>query len=146
MIWTRLVDSPHQANGHATVRFLLQQSHKVGSTVFISCAANIVACLSETIIGRDIFRDLCSVIEPARMLPTIEHKLALPDAEDIELWSDLDAVFAEQPRLSLGAAQFALLFLADVALERQWELPTQLPVLLHVLFAHIDHKFTFVRQ
>src|SRR5882762_8690331 len=40
MIWTRLVDSPHQANGHATVRFLLEQSHKVGSTVFIGCAAN----------------------------------------------------------------------------------------------------------
>jgi len=146
MIWTRLVDSPHQANGHATVRFLLEQSHKVGSTVFIGCAANIVACLSETIIGRDIFQDLCSVVEPARMLPTIEHKLALPDAEDVELWSDLDALFAEQPRLSLGAAQFALLFLADVALEHQWELQSQLPVLLHALFAHVDHKFPFVRQ
>jgi hypothetical protein len=146
MLWTRLVDIPHQTNGHATVRFLLEQSHKVGSTVFISCAANIVACLSETTIGRDIYRDLCSVIEPARMLPTIEHKLALPNAEDVELWSDLDALFAEQPRLSLGAAQFALLFLADVALEHQWELQTQLPVLLHVLFAHIDHKLPFVRR
>lgn len=146
MLWTRLVDSPHEKNGHATVRFLLEQSHKVGSTIFISCAANIVACLAETIIGRDIFRDLCSVIEPARMLPTIEHKLALPDAQDVELWSDLDALFAEQPRLSLGAAQFALLFLADVVLERQWELHSQLPVLLHVIFAHIDHKFPFVRQ
>ena len=146
MLWTRLVDTPHQANGHATVRFLLEQSHKVGSTVFIGCAANIVACLSETTIGRDIFRDLCSVIEPARMLPTIEHKLALPDAEDVELWSDLDALFAEQPRLPLSAAQFALLFLADVALEHQWEMQTQLPILLHVIFAHIDHKLPFVRQ
>lgn len=146
VLWTRLVDAPHQSNGHATVRFLLEQSHKVGSTVFINCAANIVACLSQTIIGREIFQDLCSVIEPARMLPTIEHKLALPDAEDVELWSDLDALFAEQPRLSLGAAQFALLFLADVALEHQWESQDQLPVLLHVLFTHIDHKIPFVRQ
>jgi hypothetical protein len=60
------------------------------------------------------------------MLPTIDHKLAFPDSDDMELWADLDALFAEQPRISLGAAQFALLFLADVALERHWELQDQL--------------------
>ena len=146
VLWTRLVDPPHQSNGHATVRFLLEQSHKVGSTVFINCAANIVACLCQTAIGRQIFEDLCSVIEPARMLPTIEHKLAFPDALDMELWSDLDALFAEQPRLSLGSAQFAWLFLADVALQRYWELKPQLPVLLHALFTHLDHRVLFVRQ
>lgn len=146
MVWTRLVDSPHQTNGHATVRFLLEQSHKVGSTVFINCASHIVACLSQTIIGRQIYQDLCSVIEPARMLPSIDHKLTLPDADDVEMWSDLDALFADQPRLSLGAAQFALLFLGDVALEHHWELQAQLPVLLHALFTHIDHKLPFVRQ
>jgi len=146
VLWTRLVDPPHQSNGHATVRFLLEQSHKVGSTVFINCAANIVACLCQTAIGRQIFEDLCSVIEPARMLPTIEHKLAFPDALDMELWSDLDALFADQPRLSLGSAQFAWLFLADVALQRYWELKPQLPVLLHALFTHLDHRVLFVRQ
>ena len=80
------------------------------------------------------------------MLPSIEHKLTLPDADDVEMWSDLDALFADQPRLSLGAAQFALLFLADVTLEHQWELQAQLPVLLHAIFIHIDHKLPFVRQ
>lgn len=146
VLWSRLVDSPNQANGHATVRFLLEQSHKVGSAIFTDCAASIIACLAQTIIGRQIFQDLCSVIEPARMLPTIDHKLTLPNAEDVELWSDLDALFAEQPHMSLGAAQFAFLFLADVALEHQWELQGQLPVLLHVLFAHLDHKMPFVRN
>jgi hypothetical protein len=145
-LWTRLVDSPHQSNGHATVRFLLEQSHKVGSTLFTSCAANVVACLSQTSIGRQIFEDLCSVIEPARMLPTIDHKLAFPDPAEMELWSDLDALFADQPRLSLGAAQYALLFLADVALERQWEAQAQLPILLHAILTHIDHRVSFVRQ
>ncbi|KAF7974864.1 hypothetical protein HWV62_11113 [Athelia sp. TMB] len=146
VLWNRLVDSPHQANGHATVRFLLEQSHMVGSAAFTECAASIIACLSQTIIGRQIFQDLCSVIEPARMLPTIEHKLALPNAAEVELWSDLDALFAEQPHMSLGAAQFAFLFLADVALEHQWELQAQLPILLHALFAHLDHKMPFVRN
>ena len=145
-LWTRLVDPPHQSNGHATVRFLLEQSHKVGSAVFVECAANIVACLSQTTIGMQIFQDLCGVIEPARMLPNLEHKLVVPSADDVELWSDLDALFAEQPRLSLGAAQFALLFLSNVAFERPAELQAQIPVLLHVLFAHIDHKIMFVRQ
>ena len=145
-LWARLVDPPHQSNGHATVRFLLEQSHKVGSAVFVECAANIVACLSQTTIGMKIFQDLCSVIEPARMLPNLEHKLAVPSADDVELWSDLDALFAEQPRLSLGAAQFAFLFLSNVAFEHPAELQTQIPVLLHVIFAHIDHKMLFVRQ
>ena len=145
-LWSRLVDDPRQSNGHATVRFLLEQSHKVGSDVFVNCAANVVACLCETAIGRQIFEELCSVIEPARMLPTIEHKLQFPNAEDMELWSDLDTLFSEQPRLQLSAAQFALLFLADTALDRQWEQQTHLPILLHAIFVHIDHRIPFVRE
>ncbi|KAJ7741597.1 cell morphogenesis N-terminal-domain-containing protein [Mycena maculata] len=146
VLWTRLVDPPHQSNGHATVRFLLEQSHKVGSSVFIDCAANILACLCQTAIGRQIFEELCSVIEPARMLPTIDHKLAFPDADDMELWADLDALFASnEPKMALGSAQFAWLFLADVTLQRSWELKPQLPILLHALVAHIDHRIPFVR-
>jgi hypothetical protein len=80
------------------------------------------------------------------MLPTLDHKLAFPDAHDMELWSDLDALFVDgRPRLSLGAAQFAWLFLADVALPRYWELKEQLPSLLHALFTHVDNRTTFVR-
>lgn len=145
-LWTRLTDPPNGSNGHATVRFLLEQSHKVGNTVFIDCAANIVACLCQTTIGPEIFEDLCTVIEPARMLPIIEHKLAFPDERDMELWSDLDALFADQPRLSLGSAQFAWLFLADVALQRYWEFKAQLPLLLHSVFTHVDHRSPFVRE
>lgn len=144
-LWTRLAEPPRHSNGHATIRFLLEQSHKVGSTIFISCAANIVSCLCQTTAGRQIYEELCSVIEPARMLPTIDHKLAFPDADDMELWSDLDALFAEQPRLPLGAAQFAWLFLADVALQRDW-VTEHLHVLLHALFTHLDNRAVFVRE
>lgn len=146
VMWSKLAESPHAANGHATVRFLLEQSHKVGSTIFINCAANIVACLCQTSVGRQIFEDLCSVIEPARMLPTIEHKLTFPDAHEMELWADLDALFAEEPRLPLGSAQFAWLFLGDVAILRCWELTEQLPTLLHALFIHLDHRILYIRQ
>lgn len=145
-LWMRLVDPPNQSNGHATVRFLLEQSHKVGSTVFIDSAANIVACICQAPSGHQIFEDLCSLIEPVRMLPTLDHKLTFPDAHDLELWSDLDALFVDgRPRLSLGAAQFAWLFLADVALPHYWELKEQLPSLLHALFTHIDHRTSFIR-
>ncbi|KAF8660761.1 hypothetical protein AX16_001555 [Volvariella volvacea WC 439] len=146
VIWSRLVEHPHQSNSHATVRFLLEQSHKVGSITFISCAANIVACLCQTEIGRQVFEELCSVIEPARMLPTIEHRLTKPGDDDIELWDGLNALFADQPRLQLGSAQFAWLFLADVALQRYWDLKPQLPVLLHALTTHLDHRVPFVRE
>ncbi|KAG7091886.1 hypothetical protein E1B28_008287 [Marasmius oreades] len=146
VLWMRLVEPPNQSNGHAAVRFLLEQSHKVGSTVFIDSAANIVACICQSAAGREIFQEVCSVIEPARMLPTIEHKLTFPDARDMEIWSELDALFVDgRPRLALGSAQFALLFLADVTLPRQWELVEQLPVLLHALFTHLDNRVAYVR-
>ncbi|KAG6857036.1 hypothetical protein H0H87_010390 [Tephrocybe sp. NHM501043] len=146
VIWKKLVESPYPANGHAAVRFLLEHSHKVGNTIYVDCAANIVACLCQTTITRQIFEELCSVIEPARMLPTIEHKLAFPDANDLELWEDLDALFAGEPRLSLGSAQFAWLFLTDISIQRCWELNAELPILLHALFTHLDHRISFVRQ
>ena len=146
MLWTRLVDAPYQSNGHATIRFLLEQSQKVASITYIQCASKVVACLSQSGIGRQVVEDLCSVIEPARMLPDIEHKLAFPDADDMELWSDLDVLFAEHPRLSLGAGQYALLFLSDVALDRLWEFHTELPTILHAICVHLDHRLLFVRD
>ncbi|KAF8156931.1 cell morphogenesis N-terminal-domain-containing protein [Crassisporium funariophilum] len=146
VLWTKLVDPPQHSNGHATVRFLLEQAHKVGNTIFVSCASNIVASLCQTHIGRQIFEELCSVIEPVHMLPTIDHKLNFPEAQEMKLWEDLDALFADQPRLSLGSAQFAWLFLGDVALQRYWEMKEQLPVLLHAVFTHLDHRIPFVRK
>ncbi|TFK49459.1 hypothetical protein OE88DRAFT_1737075 [Heliocybe sulcata] len=145
-LWTRLVDTPHQHNGHATIRFLLEQSHKVGSSIFVSCASKVVACLSQSVVGRQVFEDICDLVEPARMLPTLEHKLVIPSQDELELWSDLDTLFSSQPRLSLASGQYALLFLADVALEREWEEQAQLPRLLHALFIHVDHRSPFVRQ
>ncbi len=146
VLWTRLVDVPYQSNGHATIRFLLEQSQKVGSLTFIQCASKIVSCLSHSVIGRSVMKDLCSVIEPARMLFSIEHKLAFPEQRDIDLWSELDALFSEQPRQVLGAGQFALLFLADVAIERSWEFQDELPTLLHAIFTHLDHRSLIVRK
>jgi hypothetical protein len=146
VLWTRLVDTPYQSNGHATIRFLLEQSQKVGSITYIQCASKIVSCLSQSVVGRSIMKDLCSVIEPSRMLPSIEHKLAFPKQSDIDLWSEIDALFSEQPRQVLGAGQFALLFLADVAIERSWEFQDELPALLHAIFTHLDHRSPVVRE
>lgn len=146
VMWTKLVDPPNPSNGHAAIRFLLEQANKVGSTKFISCATNIVSGLCQTHVGRQIFEDLCSVIEPARMLPAIDHKLNFPKEEDIDLWSNLNDLFSDEPRLVLGSAQYAWLFLSDVALQRCWDCKPQLPVLLHALFTHIDHRNAFVRQ
>ncbi|KAF9561441.1 hypothetical protein CPC08DRAFT_817717 [Agrocybe pediades] len=146
VLWTKLVDSPQQSNSHAAVRFLLEQAHKVGNTIFVTCAANIVASLCQTHIGRQVFEELCSVIEPVHMLPTIDHKLQFPEEQDMKLWEDLGALFEDQPRLSLGSAQFAWLFLSDVALQRYWELGTHLPTLLHAVFTHLDHRNPFIRD
>ncbi len=147
VLWTKLVDPPNQSNGRSTLRFLLEHAHKVGSITFITCASNVVASLCQTHIGRQIFEELCTVIEPIQMLPNVEHKLGLPSPEEQQLWEDLDTLFGEeQPRLSLGSAQFAWLFLSDAALQRYWELTDYLPIVLHAIFTHIDHRIPFIRD
>lgn len=146
MLWSRLVSPPHDSNGHATIRFLLEQSQKVGSAAYAGCASKVVACLCGSSIGRQIFDDLCSIIDPIRMLQNVEHKLKFPTPEDTAIWSTLDALFGEQPRLQLGTAQFALLFLSDVALERPWEMERHLPLILHVAIMHVDNRNIFVQQ
>ncbi|KZT10303.1 uncharacterized protein LAESUDRAFT_755809 [Laetiporus sulphureus 93-53] len=146
VLWTRLVDAPHQANGYAVIKFLLEQSPKVGSTVFISCAAKVVACLSQSAVSNLVFEELCGLLDPSRMLPTYEHKMSPPDAEELEEWSDLDILFSEQPKLTLGQTQFALLFLSEAATERYWGYDEQMPVLLHALFMHLNYRHPFIQQ
>ena len=146
VLWTQLVDTPYQSNGFAIIRFLLDNSHKVGSPVFINCAAKVVACLSQSVVGRQLFEELCKVVEPDRMRPSLEYRETLPDAEDLRMWADLDVLFPEQPKLTLGVAQFALLFLSETAIERYWDMQDQLPCLLHAIFVHLDHRQTFIQQ
>lgn len=146
VLWMKLVETPYQSNGHAVIRFLIEQSPKVGSTLFVSCAAKIVACLAQSVVGKQILQELCGILIPRAMLPALEHKLGIPEAEDLELWSDLDILFPDQPRLPLGMAQFAMLFLSEGPMERCWELRDQLPVLLHLLVLHLDHREPFVHQ
>ncbi|KAF4581676.1 Cell morphoproteinsis protein PAG1 [Pleurotus pulmonarius] len=144
-LWTKLVEAPNDDNGVATALFLLQQSHKVGTVEFIQCSSTIIACLCQTRLGPSIYAELCSIIEPARMLPTLDHKLKFPDAVDMELWSDLDTLFAGKPRVTLSSAQYAWLFLADVAFQRQWDFKSELPSILHSIFIHLDYHHSFVR-
>ncbi|KAJ8509477.1 hypothetical protein ONZ45_g8356 [Pleurotus djamor] len=144
VLWMKLAE--FDDNGVATALFLLQQSHKVSTVEFIQCSATIIACLCQTRLGKSIFAQLCSIIEPARMLPTLDHKLQFPDAADMELWSDLDALFENKPRVTLSSAQYAWLFLADVAFERHWEFKAELPAILHSIFIHLDYHHSFVRN
>ncbi|PPQ93567.1 hypothetical protein CVT25_005559 [Psilocybe cyanescens] len=146
VLWTKLVESPQHSNSHATVRFLTEQAHKVGNEVFVTCAANVVASLCQTHTGRQVFEELCSVIVPVHMLPTVDHKVQFPEPQDLKLWEDLDILFGEYPRVSLGTAQYAWLFLSDVALQRYWEMKSQLPILLHSVFTHLDHRVPFIRE
>lgn len=145
-LWSCLVETPDQSNCHAVIRFLLEQSQKVGSTAFVSCAAKIIACLSASQMGHVVLQELCDIVIPAAMLPALDHKLSMPEEEDVELWSDLDILFPDQPRITLGIAQFAMLFLSEGAMARCVELQDRLPVLLHILLLHLDHRLQFVQQ
>ncbi|KAG9311702.1 cell morphogenesis N-terminal-domain-containing protein [Chiua virens] len=103
-IWARLVEVPEPLSGRAVASFLINESLKVSTTAFVKCASEVVACLSRSAAGVQIFQELCSVCGPERMLPTFEHRLEHPNPAELELWSDLDVLFADdQPRQLLGS-------------------------------------------
>ncbi|KAF9226296.1 hypothetical protein BS17DRAFT_777012 [Gyrodon lividus] len=145
-IWARLVEVPHPLAGRAVASFLVNESLKVATNAFVKCASEVVACLSRSAAGVQIFQELCSICGPERMLPSFEHRLEQPTPEELELWSDLDVLFADdQPRHLLGSAQYAMVYIGSVALERMWTHHEQIPVILSAVLSHLDHRVSMLR-
>lgn len=145
-IWARLIEIPDPLCGRAITSFLVNESSKVATNAFVKCASEVLACLSRTTVGPQIFEELCSICEPARMLPTLDHRLKQLTPEELELWSDLDVLFADdQPRYFLGSAQYAMVFIGSVALERLWTYYKEIPAILLAILSHIDHRAPILR-
>ena len=146
-IWARLVEVPDPLAGRAIANFLVNESLKVATHAFVKCASEVIACLSRSAAGVQIFQELCSVCRPERMLPTFEHRLEQPTPEELELWSDLDVLFADdQPRQLLGSAQYAMVYIGSVSLERMWTNYEQIPVILSAVLSHLDHRISMLRS
>lgn len=146
-IWARLVEVPDPLAGRAVASFLINESLKVATNAFVKCASEVVACLSRSAAGVQIFQELCNVCGPERMLPTFEHRLEQPTPEELELWSDLDVLFADdQPRQLLGSAQYAMVYIGSVSLERMWTHHEQIPVILSAVLSHLDHRVSILRS
>ncbi|KAF9235809.1 cell morphogenesis N-terminal-domain-containing protein [Melanogaster broomeanus] len=145
-IWARLVEVPDPLAGRAVASFLVNESLKVATNAFVKCASEVVACLSRSAAGVQIFQELCSICGPERMLPTFEHRLEQPTPEELELWSDLDVLFADdKPRHLLGSAQYAMVYIGSVALERMWTHHEQIAVILAAVLSHLDHRVSMLR-
>ncbi|KAH0834852.1 hypothetical protein J3R83DRAFT_10475 [Lanmaoa asiatica] len=146
-IWARLVEVPDPLAGRAVASFLVNESLKVATIAFVKCASEVIACLSRSAAGVQIFQELCSVCRPERMLPTFEHRLEQPTPEELELWSDLDVLFADdQPRQLLGPAQYAMVYIGSISLERMWTNHEQIPVILSAVLYHLDHRVSMLRS
>ena len=145
-IWARLVEVPDPLSGRAVVSFLINESLKVATAAFVKCASEVIACLSRSAAGVQIFQELCSVCGPERMLPTFEHRLEQPAPEELELWSDLDVLFADDhPRQLLGSAQYAMVYIGSISLERMWTYHEQIPAILSAILSHLDHRVPMLR-
>ncbi|KAG0694575.1 cell morphogenesis C-terminal-domain-containing protein [Suillus ampliporus] len=146
-IWTRFADYPNETYGAATITFLINQALKVATGAFVDCASTVVACLSRSAAALQVYELLCYYCEPERMVPSLDHQLKEPPgAEAFELWSDLNAQFAEeQPKILLGPAQYALILLGSAAMEAQWTHVTSIPVILQAIFPNLDHRVPLMR-
>lgn len=146
-IWARLVEVPDALAGRAVVSFLVNESLKVTTNAFVKCASEVIACLSRSAAGVQIFQELCSICGPERMLPTFEHRLEQPTPEELELWTDLDVLFADdQPRQLLGSAQYAMVYIGSVSVERMWTHHEHIPIILSAILCHLDHRASMLRS
>ncbi|GJJ10469.1 hypothetical protein Clacol_004695 [Clathrus columnatus] len=146
-LWACLVEDQYPANSSATVKFLIEQAARRGSVSFITYAGRIIASLSRTPVGKRTFEDLCSVIDPTGMSQVAESEYNQPDDVGTYYKADLGSLLPpDQTRPSLGTGELAMLFLGDIALERSWDLRPQLPILLHALFTHFDHRLLYAEE
>lgn len=146
-LWTRLVEDQYPMNSSAVVRFLIEQAARRGSVNFIIYAGRIIASLSRTPVGKRILEDLCTVIDASGMSQIAEPECSRPEDVGNDYKADLGSILPpDQIRPSLGTGELAMLFISDIALERSWDLRSQLPTLLHSLFTHLDHRLLYVEE
>ncbi|EJD54741.1 hypothetical protein AURDEDRAFT_79755 [Auricularia subglabra TFB-10046 SS5] len=138
-LWAALADISQPRNGGALIHFLIDLITHRDNSRLTAEAVRAVACLSNLEEGVRAMQDLCGFIDPRTMLPPQEN-IVIP-------MTGLDAMFPRSSsRSGLARGQVAFVLLSDLAVERAWELNHQLPVILHVLFIHLDHKTSYLRD
>lgn len=138
-LWAAVADGRRSMNGTAMVHFLIDLVTARDNSKLTAEAVRAVACLSNSEAGCRAIQDLCNFIDPRSMLPPQEN-IVIPA-------SILDLLFPRSTsRSGLARGQVAFVLLSDLAVERAWELHSQLPIILHILFIHLDHKTSYLRD
>lgn len=144
-LWTTLVAGDAINNANAVIKFLIEQATVRANPSFIAHARKVVAYMSLTTVGPQVFVDLCSIIEPSAMVPQ-EPSASSPVGNEDYFVEDLDALLPiPKARQQLYAGEIALLLLGDATPSRPWDHDDQLPVLIHALFCQLDHRLLNVR-
>lgn len=148
-IWSSLAGDSQPMNGNAIIKFLIEQALKRRSPQFVIHAKRVISCLSHTIIGPQMFDELCGFIEPASMIPVPRDEVATqfdPHLRHLYL-ADIDKLLpAPSRRQIFSPGQLALLFVGELTYERFEQLNVHLPVLLHAVFMQIDNFTPFVQE
>ncbi|KAJ9476862.1 Cell morphogenesis protein PAG1 [Pseudozyma hubeiensis] len=148
-IWSSLVAaSDDLQSADAVVSFLIAQGLHFRSEQVVIHSKRVVSCISHTEAGPHIFEQLCTIIEPSRMIQVPRNASApSPDPDHRHLFrADLTRLLPEpEPTLAFSEGQLALFYVGEMAYERRDQLETCLPTLLHAIFMHIDSRSAFVR-
>ncbi|KZV99602.1 hypothetical protein EXIGLDRAFT_698301 [Exidia glandulosa HHB12029] len=138
-LWAAVVDDRQPLNGSVMIQFLIDLLTARDNPKLTAEAVRAVACLSNSDAGSRAIQDLCDFINPRSMLPPHENIIIPP--------SILDPLFPRSTsRSGLARGQVAFVLLSDLAVERAWELRRQLPITLHILFIHLEHKTSYLRD
>lgn len=148
-MWSSLVAASEDLqSADAVVSFLIDQGLHFRSEQIVNHSKRIVSCISHTQAGPHIFEQLCSMIEPSRMIQVPRIAPApLPDPDHRHLYrADLTKLLPEpDPMLTFSYGQLALFYVGEMTYGQREQLEDNLPTLLHAIFLHIDSRSTFVR-
>ncbi|SPO19985.1 related to TAO3 - Transcriptional Activator of OCH1 [Ustilago trichophora] len=148
-MWSSLVAASEDLqSADAVVSFLIDQGLHFRSEEVVNHSKRVVSCISHTQAGPHIFEQLCSMIEPSRMIQVPRIAPApMPDPDHRHLYrADLTKLLPEpEPTLAFSSGQLALFYVGEMTYERREQLETSLPTLLHAIFLHIDSRSAFVR-
>ncbi|SNX81636.1 related to TAO3 - Transcriptional Activator of OCH1 [Melanopsichium pennsylvanicum] len=148
-MWSSLVASSDDVqSAGAVISFLIDQGLHFRSEQVVNHSKRVVSCISHTQAGPHIFEQLCTMIEPSRMIQVPRNAPApMPDPDHRHLYrADLNKLLPEpESTIAFSHGQLALFYVGEMTYERREQLETSLPTLLHAIFLHIDSRSAFVR-
>ena len=148
-LWTSVASGQHVGNVKAVLDFLLLLCVEHRNSSFALYARSIVIFLSRSPSGSKLVEALITYFSPKAMVPVVReaNPYILAETAPYPYTASLGDILPFQSKqVAFSYGQLALIFLVDLLVEPSPVISNCLPLLLHVVFMHLDHYIPLIHD